>query len=90
MGGASLFGFNQCSAFLNRAQTPKLGTTEAEQELLHLFYIAFHSFQSKKLLRQQSRTLGGGGEGGDAPIFWKTIVFCSKTMEMFDVILPKQ
>ena len=32
-----------------------------------------------------------GGEGGDGPpIFWKTIVFCSKSMEMCDVILPKQ
>ena len=32
------------------------------------------------------------GEGGAMPpqVFWKTIVFCSKTMEMCDVILPKQ
>ena len=30
------------------------------------------------------------GGGAVAPIFWKTIVFCSKTMEMCDVILPKQ
>ena len=34
----------------------------------------------------------GGGIGGHprgAPIFWKTIVFCSKTMDKCDVILTK-
>ena len=37
------------------------------------------------------QTLGGGGVRGRwPPIFWRTIVFCSKTMEIYDVILPKQ
>ena len=33
-------------------------------------------------------TLGGGERW--PPIYWKTIVFCSKKMEICDVILPKQ
>ena len=32
----------------------------------------------------------GGGEGDGPPIFWKTIVFCSRILEMCDIILPKQ
>ena len=39
----------------------------------------------------QWRTLGGGARGAVAPqIFWKTKVFCSKIIEICDVIFSKQ
>ena len=50
-------------------------------------------FMSQVYIQVQQQRLfgGGGGQGGSGPqITWKTIVYCSKTMEMFDVILQKQ
>ena len=67
-----------------------------------LFYVYKRNGQEKRVFSSSKSTLrrptgsvantwGGGGEGGGGPlIFWKTIVFCSKTMEMCGGILSKQ
>ena len=58
-------------------------------------WVIFHFVTALSRPRDQWRTLRGKKRGaivlgGNSKIFWKTIVFCSKTIEISDVIFSKQ
>ena len=74
-----------CITSLGILNTPENPTVCFEIKNVLIFYFIL-KYQIKIMIN------GGhlGAKGVMAPIFWKTIVFCSKKMEMCDGILPKQ